>query len=383
MKITEVEAIPLRLPKVDEDRADGTQDALIIRVHTDQGLVGTGEVDSSPTVGKAIFDAPPSHAIARGLRSILIGQDPFDVQMLWYRMVDGTIYFGRSGAALQAIAGADMALWDIVGKAVGQPIHKFLGGSHRDRVRVYASAIMPPTPDEAHELVAGYIGAGYTAVKLGWGPLGRVSEQLDIDLVRAARDAAGPHDLMIDIGLVWDAAQAIKMARRFEEFDLFWLEEPLPPGDLTGYAKLASAVNTRIAAGEQETTYQGFVALAEQGGVGVLQPDLAREGGLTPAVRLAQYAYDRNILCVPHAFSTGILVAASLHFVAGMPHGQLTEFTVSDSPLARHLLAEPFQLEPDGTVRVPQAPGLGVELDEEVLRRFAQVSVMPLPVRHV
>jgi len=266
VKITEVEAIPLRLPVVDDTRVDGTQDALIIRVHTDEGLVGLGEVDSSPTVAKAIVDAPPSHAIARGLRSIVLGQDPFDVQMLWQRMVEGTVYFGRAGAALQAIAGVDMALWDLVGLATGQPLHRFLGGSYRDRVRVYASALMPDTPREAADLVGQHIAQGYTAVKLGWGPLGRVSERLDVDLVRAAREAAGAHDLMIDIGLVWDAAQAVKMARRFAEFDLFWLEEPLPPDDLDGYARLATAVDTRIAAGEQETTYGGFVALAERGG---------------------------------------------------------------------------------------------------------------------
>ncbi|MBO0779402.1 MAG: mandelate racemase/muconate lactonizing enzyme family protein [Ktedonobacteraceae bacterium] len=375
MKITDVEAIPLRLPYVDGDRCDGTQDALIIRVHTDEGLVGLGEVDSSPTVAKAIIDAPPSHSLARGLRDILLGQDPFDVQMLWRKMVEGTIYFGRAGAALQAISGVDIALWDIVGQATGQPIHKFLGGSYRDRVRVYASAIMPETVKEVHEQVNYLADEGYTAIKLGWGPLGRVSENLDIELVRAARAAAGSNDLMIDIGLVWDAAQATRMARRFEEFNLFWLEEPLPPDDLAGYAKLADSVDIRIAAGEQETTYQGFIDLIEKGHVDVVQPDLARAGGLTPAVRLAQYAYDHNILCVPHAFSTGILVAASLHYVASMPHGRLAEFTVSESPIARDLLAEPFQLETDGTVRVPQTPGLGIKVNEEVLRRYAQVPV--------
>ncbi len=383
MKITHVEAIPLRLPEVDETRADGTQDGLIIRVHTDEGLVGIGEVDSSPMVAKAIVDAPPSHAIARGLRSIVEGHDPFDVQSLWQRMVEGTIYFGRSGAALQAISGVDMALWDIVGQATGQPVHKFLGGAYRDRVRVYASAVMPPTPEETRELVAAHVAQGYTAVKLGWGPLGRVSEALDLELVRTARQAAGDKDLMIDIGLVWDSAQAIKMARRFEEFNLFWLEEPLPPDDLDGYAKLADAVDMRIAAGEQETAYKGFVELAEKGRIDVIQPDVARAGGLTQAARIARYCFERNILCVPHAFSTGILVAASLHFVAGMPHGRLAEFTVSDSPLARDLIEEPFRLEADGTVKVPRSPGLGVRINEDVLRRYAQVSPMPLPGRQV
>ncbi len=383
MRITEVEAIALRLPEVDTERSDGTQDALIIRVHTDEGLVGLGEVDSSPLVAKAIVEAPPSHLQARGLRSILLGRDPLDVQMLWQAMVEGTIYFGRSGAAFQAIAGVDMALWDIMGQAVGQPVHRLLGGSYRNRVRVYASAIMPHTLAETRELVTLHVQQGYSAVKLGWGPLGRVSERLDLELVQAAREAAGDKDLMIDIGLVWDAPHAIKMARQFEPYDLFWLEEPLPPDDLVGYARLADAVDMRIAAGEQETTYSGLVTLAEEGHVGVLQPDVSRAGGLTQAMRVAQYAFGRNLMCVPHAFSTGILTAASLHFVAAMPHGQLAEFTVSDSPLARDLIADPFRLESDGTVRVPEIPGLGVTLDEEVLRRYAQGPVLSLPGRQI
>ena len=224
-------------------------------------------------------------------------------------------------AALQAIAGVDMALWDLVGQATGQPAHKFLGGAYRDRVRVYASAIMPPAPEEARDLVARFIAQGYTAVKLGWGPLGRVSEALDV--APGPRGARGRRRARPDdrhrAGLGFGAGH--QMARRFAEFDLFWLEEPLPPDDLQGYARLAGAVEMRIAAGEQETTFKGFVDLAEQGRVDVLQPDVARAGGLTQCARVGRYAFERNILCVPHAFSTGILVAASLHFVAGMPHG--------------------------------------------------------------
>jgi L-alanine-DL-glutamate epimerase-like enolase superfamily enzyme len=386
LKITEVEAIPLLVPEdlpVPGDPRYGLFDALLVRVHTDEGIVGLGEGGSEPTVVKAIIDAPRVRGFVRGLRSVVLDQDPFDVQMLWHRMVAGIAWCGRGGASMHAIAALDMALWDIVAQATGRPLHQVLGGAFRDHVRAYATDIMPQTPPEVHDLVARHMAHGFTAVKVGWGPLGLVSPALDVELVAAAREAAGERDLMIDLGARWDASYAIQMARRFAPFRLFWMEEPLPPDDLDGYARLATAVDLRIAAGERETTYQGLVTAAERGGLAVLQPDLSLAGGLTPCLRVAQYAYDRNILCVPHVYSTDVLLAASLHFVAAMPHGQLVEFRISESPLVRELVAEPLQLETDGTLRVPRAPGLGVTLNEEVVRRFAQGPVLPLPGRQV
>jgi L-alanine-DL-glutamate epimerase-like enolase superfamily enzyme len=211
---------------------------------------------------------------------------------------------------------------------------------------------------------------GYTAVKLGWGPLGR-DPLLDVALVKAAREAAGPDcDLMIDIGLMYDAATAMRMVRLFEPFNLFWLEEPLPPDDLAGYARLADAVETRIAAGEEESTIYGFRELVERGHVDVIQPDLARCGGFTEARKIGYLAAEQNLLCVPHAFSTGILVSASLHFAATLRRGNLAEFSVQDSPFVRDLLRTPFRLESDGTVKVPTGAGLGIEIDEDVLEKY-------------
>ncbi len=361
----------------------GLFDALLVRVHTDEGIVGQGEGGSEPGVARAIIDAPRVRGFVRGLRSVVLGQDPFDVQVLWHRMVAASAWCGRGGASMHAIAGVDMALWDIVAQASGRPLHKVLGGAFRDRVRAYATDIMPPTPEEAFNLVAGHVVQGFTAVKVGWGPLGLVSPALEVALVAAAREAVGARDLMLDLGARCDANQAIQMARRFTPFDLLWLEEPLPPDDLDGYARLAAAVDLRLAAGERETTYQGLITVAERGRLGVLQPDLSLAGGLTPCLRVAQYAYDHNILCVPHAYSTDLVLAASLHFVAAMPHGQLVEFRISQSPLVRDLAVNPLQLESDGTLRVPQAPGLGLMLNEEVVRRFAQVPILDLPGRQV
>src|SRR5450432_1337355 len=173
MKITDVEAIILRLPHVDVNAADGTQDALIVRVHTDAGIIGLGEVDSSPYVVKAIIDTPPSHSVARGLRELLIGQDPFEIAALWQRMVKGSIYYGRRGVVIHAMSGIDIALWDIVGKVTGQPIYKMLGGARRSSIRAYASHLMPDTVADVETLMKKDLDDGYSAVKLGWGTLGQ------------------------------------------------------------------------------------------------------------------------------------------------------------------------------------------------------------------
>ena len=154
MRITDVEALLLRQPEVDASRADGSQDALLIRVHTDEGIVGIGESDSLPQVVKAIIDAPPSHKIASGLRALLVGEDPLAISRLWRRMYEGTIYFGRRGAVIHAISGVEIALWDIAGKAAGKPIHALLGGARRDRIKAYASTLMPATPEETRRVVA-------------------------------------------------------------------------------------------------------------------------------------------------------------------------------------------------------------------------------------
>jgi L-rhamnonate dehydratase len=367
MKITDVEAIWLQLPTID-DRCDGTQDTLVVRVHTDEGIVGIGEVDSSPMVAKAIIEAPMSHGIARGLRLCVLGEDPLDVARLWDKMYQGSIFFGRGGAAQQAISGIDMALWDIAGKVMGQPVYRLLGGGFRTSLRAYASILFQSTPEATAELARSLVDQGFSAVKFGWGPIG-TSEEMDLAQVGMARKGLGDEvDLMIDAGLAYDGITAIRRAHQFAAFNPFWLEEPLHPDNIEGYAQLAAAAPIRIAAGEQDTTLQGFAALLDAG-VAVLQPDVARVGGPSQAVQIGRLAAQRHRLCVNHSYKTGISIAASLHFLAALPNSSLIEYCVEQSALRQTLTREKFAVV-DGFVAVPQEPGLGVTLDEEVVARY-------------
>src|SRR5438094_5015446 len=250
MKITRVEPIHLRLPVVSE-RCEGSQETLIVRVHTDSGIVGVGEVDSSSLVAKAIIEAPMSHKICRGLAECVLGQDPFEIDRLIHRMLEGTIFFGRQGAVIQAMSGVEIALWDIVGKATKRPVYQLLGGGFRKKFRAYASILFGDTPDETERIGRDLVKQGYQAVKFGWGPMGQ-GEASDIAHVRAARKGIGKEaELMVDAGLCWDTATAIRRAKQFESFNLTWLEEPLHPDNLRGYARLSTQSPIRIAAGEE------------------------------------------------------------------------------------------------------------------------------------
>ena len=373
MKITEVEAIVLRQPSLDDDIADGSQDDLVVRVHTDSGIVGIGEVDSAPEVARAVIQAPASHAIASGLRHVLLGEDPLQVEHLWARMYRAAIYYGRRGVALHALSGIDIALWDIKGKALNKPVSELIGAPQRERVRAYASTLMPDTENETARKVSGLIERyGFTAVKLGWGPQGK-DWQHDVRLARAARRAAGDSvDILIDAGLGYgaDAQTAIRVAREYEQLGIFWLEEPFMPDELEAYATLADSVNIRVAAGEEDTTVWDFQALIDRGHVDVCQPDVTRCGGITEILRIAAFARERGKACVPHAWKSGIIKAASLHVNAVLPEALFQEYCVAETPLNMSLTRQTFPLK-DGFVEIPSGPGLGVELDPDILERYA------------
>jgi L-alanine-DL-glutamate epimerase-like enolase superfamily enzyme len=268
------------------------------------------------------------------------------------------------------MSGIDMALWDLYGKITNRPVCNLLGGAFRHRLLAYASSLMPETPREAGHLAERFAREGYKAMKFGWGPIGR-DPKLDEELVKCIRSVLGGDiKLMIDAGLAWDLKGAMRMAEIYVKYDVFWLEEPLRPDDLAGYRELSARTSIYLAAGEQESSRNAFQALLDEAHVDILQPDLGRCGGLTEGKKIAFMAHDRHKRVVPHAFKTGILVAASTHFAASIPNGFMIEHTTSSSPLSRDLVTDPIEFD-GGYVTVPaDRPGLGVELDDAVLQRY-------------
>src|SRR5437667_12134466 len=204
MKIDQIVCQVLRVPLVEKKTAS-SQDVVLVRVQTDNGLEGIGEADASPEVVKAIIDAPFSHNIACGLREILLGENPLETERLWQKMYRRTQYFGRTSVTIAAMSAVDMALWDLKGKLFGEPIHRLLGGKQQDRIKAYASILFGRDGKETREIGRRWVKAGYQAVKFGWEPMGQ-NEALDLELVRSARAGIGDDaTLLIDAGCVWDA----------------------------------------------------------------------------------------------------------------------------------------------------------------------------------
>lgn len=370
MKITDVEAIVLKQPNIDLI-GDGSQDTVVIRVHTDAGITGIGEVDSSPYLVKEIIEMPPSHMACMGLRDAILGEDVFDVEKIWRRMYEKSLYYGRRGAAIHAMSGIDMALWDAMGKKLGLPVSKLLGGTFRTRIRAYCSVLMPEDEQGINAIVERHMPKGYTGLKFGWGALGQSYER-DIELVRAARRALGGEPwLLVDIGMLWtDVKRAIHTARVFEESRVFMLEEPFAPDNLAAYDRLAHSVDIHISAGEEVGTVHEFDDLIRRGGVDVVQPDLSRCGGFTVARKVTDMAAMHSLLVIPHAFKTGILQAATLQYIASLPNAWLLECCEQDT-LLRQTLTEPvLSIDETGCMEIPQRPGLGVELDQDTIDRY-------------
>lgn len=366
MKITDMEAIHLRLPDV-EEIADGTQDVLVVKVHTDEGLVGVGEVTSQSYVCKAIIEAPRSAERRHGLREIMVGQQVDDMERLWQRMYYHTSRYGRRGAAIHAMSGVDIALWDLRGQALGRPVSELLGGTKRTSMRAYASYLFGASPRETEALAQQAVNLGLSAVKFGWGTFGRELASDLAQLEAARRGVGSDRMLMVDVGCKWDADTALARAHAMVPFNLEWLEEPLSQDDLKGYAQLCGQSPIPIAAGEGEVTHYGFDELVQRG-VHILQPDVAFCGGLTVCRQVSRICQAAQRRCVPHCFSTGINLAASLHWMAACD-GDLVEYCLRPSPLMRQLVRNLPPLV-DGRVTVPSGPGLGIELDEQIVDQY-------------
>ena len=363
MKITEVICQLLRVPSV-EAKTASSQDAVLVRIRTDDGLEGIGEADSQPEVVKAIIDAPFSHNIACGLRQLLIGENPLETERLWQKMYRRTMYFGRSSVTITAMAAIDMALWDLKGKRYGQPIHRLLGGKQHDRIKAYASILFGRDGAETKAIAERWREAGYRAIKFGWEPMGQ-SEALDIELVRSARDGIGDGILLIDAGCVWDARTALQRANSFEQYQLGWLEEPLRPDDVEGYRWLRDRSPIPIAGGEEECGREAWRPLIEARALDVYQVDLARNG-FTDADYIKQRVQEIGARLCNHCYTSPVTVAASLHWLSTCRDAFLFEDCVDDSPLRHELTHERVQAI-DGWITPPDGPGLGVTLNEDFI----------------
>lgn len=381
MKIVDVELMVLKSEGL-YNNPDGAEEPMgpgymgLVKVTTDAGICGYSDMETSAQVAKACVDAPKWSEVEGmefmdGLRSLLVGQNPLEVERLWYRMYRGTIYFGRRGATLQAISAIDIALWDICGKAYGQPVHVLLGGKWRDKIRAYGSTLFRPTPEAMREAVKGYLDQGFTAVKFGWGVFGQ-DRRMDVRLVEAAREALGEaNDLMVDTGWFVErtAKEAIQIVESIAPFSPYFVEELLHPEDYDGYRRVAEATSVRIACGEQEATDWGFQTLIERGGVDVLQPDLSRCGGFTVGRKIVHMAERANRQVIPHSWSSDLLTAASLHLTAFQRRAEFVEFNTSQGPLSRQLVRDPLRMV-DGFLTVPTGPGLGVEVNDEFVQQY-------------
>ncbi|MGB7295393.1 MAG: mandelate racemase/muconate lactonizing enzyme family protein [Candidatus Aminicenantales bacterium] len=369
MKITEVEAIELRLPDLElEDKSSGAQNTLIIKIHTDSGIVGIGEVDSSPHVARAVIEAPLSHSTVTGLRRLLIGMNPLDVEVINETLYQKTFYYGRRAVVLHTIGGIDMALWDIMGKYYQKPIYQLLGGAFQKEFRVYASDLFGQDGKETEAKAKKWTDMDFSAVKFGWAPMGQ-NEKLDLELVEGARKGMGDHnDLMIDAGCCWDTKTAKIRARQFEQFRIFWLEEPLAQDNLDGYRELSQESYIPIAAGEGEAGIYAWRDLIERGQIDIAQVELARNG-FTVARKIADMAETHGMRVVNHSYSTPFSIAAGLHWLATRKSAFIFEYCMEETPL-RTQLAKPELQAVQGYITVPEGPGLGIELNEEIANRY-------------
>jgi L-rhamnonate dehydratase len=386
MKIVDVEAMVLDTGKDYSDprqasEAHGVRFVSLLKITTDEGIVGWSDIETQPHVGKTLVGVPSGGQIGfESIRAALLGEDPLERERLWQKMYRFMAYYGRQGAGMQMMSGVDIALWDIAGKAFGLPVCKLLGAKYRDKVKAYASTLFRPTPDAMKQAVGEYVAMGFKAIKFGWGVFG-YDLRTDVALVKAARQEAGPDiDIMVDPG--WygmtrempfkprSVKEWIWLVKELEAYDVFWLEDFIHPENLQGYAEVSAHTTTlRIAAGEQSSGIGEFERLADEARVHVLQPDLSRCGGLTVGRQIVDMAMRKQIECTPHAWLTHLLTAASLHLNAYMLHSLFLEYNVSTSSLLSNLCAPRVQMV-GGYLPVPTAPGLGVEVDEAMVAQF-------------
>jgi D-galactarolactone cycloisomerase len=380
MKITGVETYILQ--GLLEDKAfgwsqrvtDRRQTALCM-VSTDEGIQGLGEAFYYGGPAKIV-----ANLISDGYAPLLIGKDPFDNGVIWDFLYNWTRDQGMKGLPISALSAIDIALWDIKGKALGLPVYKLLGGPYRNKAHAYATGLyepqnVPSIEDALVEEALGYKKDGFFAMKLKVG----YGIEKDMRYVKAVREAIGNDIvLMVDANHAYNAAEAIRLAKKMEKYDVYWFEEPVPPEDIDGYIEVKQKSNILIAGGEDEFTRYGFRELITRRAVDILQPDLCAAGGFTEMMKITALSSAWNVPVIPHVWGTNVGMAASLQFFAALPHfperrypaEPFFEYDCSPHPLRDGVTQERFEMK-DGYLDIPQRPGLGITLDMDFVRRHA------------
>ena len=338
----------------------GTRNWLFVKVHTDDGIVGIGECSGWPRV---------IQTAVQDLKSILVGEDPTHIERLWQKMMSAIMGHGMTGTVgAGAMTGIDMALWDIKGKALNTPVWNLLGGKMRDKIRIYAHANAP-------EVALDLKRRGITAIKCGG-----VSDP--VRKVAMLREAIGDEmDLMIDLhGPPWlTPADAAQVARALEPYRLMFVEDPIAPENLDGFRRIRDAANVTLAAGERMATIYGLRDLIEKDLVDIVQPDTGRAGGITQMKKIAAQAEAHHIMMAPHSGSLGpVAEYAALHVMAAIPNALILE-RIEDDWAGRAQTVVPHPLQENGFLKVPDAPGLGVDIDEEFVKRFPSECNVSIP----
>ncbi len=367
LKIAEITAIPTSfpLPKDSNVRLGigraVKRDAVIVKVRTESGIIGYGESHAGRAPGAV------AALINTTLRTLVVGMDATDVVGVWNRIYSRQLASHGMGAGCSlAMSGLDMALWDIRAKAVGWPLYKLLGGAQRS-IPAYAGGVSLgfQDPKELLEEAKVHIDAGYKAIKL------RLGDNVKDDLrrVTAARDKFGSDiEILTDANIGYTLEDARRVMPVLDELGIRWLEEPFPAHDYRSYATARTFSTTPLAAGENHFTRFEFSRLIEEESVDVIQPDLSKSGGITECLRIAAMASAHKLQIHPHTSMTGINMAATIHFLAAIDNGGYFEGDVSKENLFRdQLTSKPYELASDGTVRPLEAPGIGVEVDEDFL----------------
>jgi D-galactarolactone cycloisomerase len=346
-----------------------TRGAMLVEITTEDGVTGWGEA-----FGPAKLTAP----IVDWYAQFLIGRDAMATEAIWQELYNRLRDHGQKGLPIEALSAVDIALWDIRGKVLNQPVHVLMGGPLRTEVQAYATGLYR-REDADHERylreeAAGYAADGFRAMKLKIG----FGVEHDIAMTRALRSEIGDGiALMVDANHAWDATAAIRYGRGVEALAIGWFEEPVPPEDLAGYREVRRALSIPVAGGEAEFTRFGFRPLLVDRGVDVLQPDICAAGGLSETLKIAHMANAFGVRCNPHVWGTGIAQAAALQLLAVLPDNPpglypeqpLLEFDLSEHPIRQAVLQKPIS-QRGGRVAVPNGPGLGIEIDRSALDRF-------------